>query len=195
MPENIVLIGLMGAGKSVVGRKLADLLGRRFLDVDHLIQEHEVMPIADIFARLGEDYFRGVETEMVGRAAEEELAVISCGGGALLRSGNAEKLKSSGRVVYLKADPDELARRLGPQDGIEVKARPMLAGNDVAERIRRLLAEREPLYLAHADIVFDTAGLTPDEVARGLVRALEEKGWLSGGPPLPVDSLAEGERT
>jgi shikimate kinase len=159
----IILTGFMATGKTAVGRRLARLLDRPFVDTDGLVEAAAGRPIAEIFATDGEGRFRVLERAAVEQACAVENAVIATGGGALLDPENRRRLAAAGPIVCLAADPEEIHRRLG-----DPSTRPLLAnGNgqgDRLARIRALLAERTPAY-ALAAYTIDTSKLTVDEVA------------------------------
>lgn len=159
---NIYLIGFMGAGKSVVGRRLSSTLGCPFCDTDELVVKKAGLPIPQIFSLLGEDTFRRLEAEAVREVAEKDGLVVALGGGAPLREENWGLIRKSGVTVYLKEVPEVLFARLSEDTG-----RPLLSGAEGEARLRRirgLLAEREPRYL-EADLVVDCRGRPPEEIA------------------------------
>lgn len=150
--DNVVLVGFMGAGKSGVGRKLANVLKYDFIDTDFYIEQKEGMKISEIFEQKGEDYFRALETSVLEELlAEKEHAVISTGGGMPLRNENAILLKQIGTVVYLKARPDTIYHRIKGDT-----TRPLLRCEKPMERIVELLGKRESKYLSVSDIVIQT---------------------------------------
>jgi 5-deoxy-5-amino-3-dehydroquinate synthase len=155
--RHVVLVGMMGAGKTTVGRRLAARLGRRLVDSDQLIEARTGRTVREIFETDGEAAFRVLETAALLEAlAEQEPLVIAAAGGVLLRPENRDALQRSGaRVVWLRADPAVLAERATRGDH-----RPLLDG-DPDGAMRRLLQEREPLYRAAADLVIDTDTLDP----------------------------------
>lgn len=168
--ETVWLVGMMGAGKSSVGPRLAAQLGRPFVDLDAAIEAAAGRSIAELFASEGEAAFRKREREAIERVAGQGL-VVALGGGAVAQPGAVERLLATGRLVYLRARPETLAARVGSD-----AARPLLAGLDGPgrlARLRSLLAAREGAYL-RASVVFDTDGLGPDEVARTLAQRLAE---------------------
>lgn len=171
-PGTIWLVGMMGAGKSEVGARLAARLGRPFVDTDVEIERRTGLSIAEIFAKRGEPAFRQLEREAIERVANGAEAVVALGGGAIAQPDAARLLAARGTVVYLRARPATLAKRIGPRS-----ARPLLAGLDAAGRRRRLtalLSEREPHYES-AHIAVDTDGLDPDEVAARIESELESR--------------------
>lgn len=168
---NIVLTGFMGSGKTTVGRLLARRLGRRFVDTDDIIVERHG-PIAEIFARAGENDFRRIEAEVAVELAAEQGLVIATGGRLMLDDANAAALGGTGRVFCLNASVDEiLARVLGDDDG---PVRPLLAGDDPADRVATLLAERSAGYGRFPQVM--TTGRTPDEIADEIIERVEQ--WM-----------------
>jgi len=162
---NVVLVGFMGAGKSVCGRLLARRLGRCFVETDDMIVARDGRPIPVIFRQDGEDVFRRLETEAVAALRLKSSDVIATGGGLPCREGRMDALRELGTVVWLRGDLAELlarARRTG--------ARPMLNGR-TPEEIESLYRAREPFY-ARAHLTVDTAGLGIDQVVARLVGAL-----------------------
>jgi shikimate kinase len=166
MPANVVLIGFMGAGKTAVGAALAERLGFELVDTDTIVTQDAGMNVPAIFAAEGENGFRRREAEAVAKACAGTGRVIACGGGAVLALRNYQALKDAGPIVFLRTGADELIRRLG--DG---KGRPLLGG-DVSEAVPRLLAERGPAYDAAADLVVDTDGRDPGDLADQIAREL-----------------------
>ncbi|MGN1085261.1 MAG: shikimate kinase [Lachnospiraceae bacterium] len=152
--ENIVLIGFMGCGKSTVGKKLANALQYRFLDTDALIEETCQKEISRIFAEDGEAAFRQAETDTLrGLKKEAEHCVIATGGGMPMREENARYLREIGTVIFLEAEIETILERL--QDDTQ---RPLAAGEDREQRLKKLYAERLPVYRAAADVCIDTEG-------------------------------------
>ena len=169
--RHLVLVGLMGAGKTTVGQCCADLLGRTFLDTDELVVAAAGVPFDDIWAAEGEQGFRARERLAVADAvASPELLVISCGGGTVLDADNRRALRARGFVVWLTASPTALASRLVRDD-----SRPLLAGGDKTATLERLTSLREPSYEAAAHVQVDTEGHTVEEVAARVVE--EFRSW------------------
>lgn len=154
--RNIFLIGPRACGKTSVGRKLAEELGLEFVDTDHALVASVGMEIADYVDQNGWDAFRDREAETLEQVADEGIRVVGCGGGIVLREENREVLKS-GLVLYLKTDPEELARRL-MNDPNEAQ-RPSLTGKSIVEEVREVLAGRAPLYEGCADIILSQGEL------------------------------------
>lgn len=170
---HIVLVGPMGSGKSHVGQLLAARLGLAFVDVDARIERDAGKPIPAIFSDEGEAGFRARESRLLASALLAETAVIASGGGAILAEANRRAMRTHGRVVYLHVDADEQLRRLADDT-----SRPLLAVPDRAARLAQLQAVREPLYRGSADIVLETSGQSPEQVAALLAAMLqpEEQG-------------------
>ena len=175
--KNIVLIGFMGAGKTCVGKIMADTLGRPFCDVDSAVEQAIGMPIAAYFAQAGETAFRDREQEAVERICQRTGQVIATGGGVVLRQQNIDRLKATGVVVCLAASEQEIVARTAADNG-----RPLLNRPDRLQVIRELLAERLPQY-RQADIWLDTDGKSATETAAELGRILRREGWLNGNNP------------
>ena len=154
--RNIILVGYMGCGKSTVGRKAARALEYQFLDTDSVIEEEEGMSIAKLFEIQGETYFREKETELLRRLLSGPKGnIIATGGGLPMREENAALLKELGTVIYLKPTVDTLVTRLSGD-----KTRPLLQNVDIREKVETMLAVREPVYEAVADVVLETDGMS-----------------------------------
>jgi shikimate kinase len=167
----IVLIGFMASGKTTVGRLVAERLQRRFLDLDHLVEETAGMKVAELFRTQGEPAFRKAEAEALGKALKQDNVVLATGGGAACREDNLRAMLASGYVVALSAPPAEVLKRTGGASG-----RPLLDGAaDPLAEAQRLLAEREPFY-ARAHLRVDTAGKEPTAVATEIVDAVRQEG-------------------
>lgn len=166
-PRHIVLVGMMGVGKTTAGRQLASRLGRRLIDSDELIEARTGRTVREIFESDGEAAFRTLETAALLEALDDnEPLVIAAAGGVLIRDENRAALRRSGAsVVWLRADPEVLAER-----ALQGEHRPLLDG-DPQGALRRLLAEREPFYREAADIIIDTDALDADAVSDRLAEA------------------------
>jgi shikimate kinase len=165
---HLVLIGLMGAGKSSVGRRCADRLGRPFVDTDDVVVTMTGMPFTEFFAQYGEPAFRDLERQAVADvSASPEPLVIACGGGTVIDPENRRRLRASGVVVWLRAPANVLAARVGNGE-----SRPLLAGDPEAA-LRRLGAAREPAYEAAAHVSVDTDELDVDSVADAVITIYE----------------------
>lgn len=168
MSPVVVLIGTMGAGKTTVGRLVADALGVGFLDSDHLVEERAGKAVAEIFVDDGEETFRALERQAVADALREHDGVLALGGGAVLAE-ETRALLDGHPVVFLRVGLTDAASRVGL--GV---SRPLLLGN-VRGRIKQLLDERTPIYTALATHTVETDGRTAGEVADE-VRALVQDG-------------------
>lgn len=167
MSDNFVLIGFMGAGKSSVGRLLAQKTGKQFMDTDELIVKQMNLSINDIFATYGEEYFRDLETNLVKALSENvSNAVISVGGGLALREENRVYLKKIGTVVYLSVNENTVIRRLKGDT-----SRPLLRGTkeEVKEKVGSLLNARKPIYEDASNLVIKTDRLTKDEIVDRII--------------------------
>lgn len=163
---NVVLCGMMGAGKSTIGIKIAELTGRRWYDTDGVISDRHGK-ISDIFEYYGEPHFRKLETDVVKELAEQDNLVISTGGGLVLKNENNVTLQKNGKIVFLRASLQTLNQRL-VLDG----TRPLLQASteSISDRLSRLLKERTPVYEHVADYIVDVDGKTPLEIAQEIVR-------------------------
>jgi shikimate kinase len=164
--QNITLTGFMGVGKSTIGKLLAQRLGREFVDMDILIEQREGQPIPQIFIEHGEPYFRRLEADLCRELAGRQNLVIATGGGALVPAENLRVMASSGPVVCLDCEPQELWRRIGQSVN-----RPMLAQNDAGRftRLQALLEQRSPAY-ARIKHHLDVTRLSPDEMVERLIK-------------------------
>lgn len=164
--KNIILCGFMGSGKSSVGKALASLLNRRFIDMDDYIENREKMSIPDIFETFGEDYFRKSEHETVLELAGMSGLVVASGGGALTRPENAEAFQDSGKIIFLNVSFEDCYTRIEKSD------RPLVKKN-TREQLERLYNERVAIYRRASDIEIDDAG-TPTEIAETIVLKLND---------------------
>ncbi len=168
-PERLLLIGMMGAGKTTVGRLAAGHLGWPYVDSDVEVVTATGKNVAEIFATEGEPAFRAAEAEALCRALERCPVVVSVAGGAVLDPSNRRMIRRSGTVVWLRATVATLAGRVGSGAG-----RPLL-GDDPPGALAALAAVRRPLYEDLADAVIDTDDLSPEEAAALSLRALVER--------------------
>jgi shikimate kinase len=166
--NHVFIVGFMGAGKSTVGPAVAARLERPFLDLDALVEARAGRPIAAIFAEDGESGFRAREHDALEGLADAEPSVVACGGGVVVDDRNRPLLRRLGTVVYLRVTAEEALARVGAEGA----GRPLLAVADPAAAARTLLAAREVLYAAVADVTIDTTGHDADEVADAVVEAL-----------------------
>jgi shikimate dehydrogenase len=139
--QNTILIGMPGAGKTMLGRKMAEAQGRRFLDVDDMVVAHEGMSVEEIFDKKGEAYFRRVETQMLEQACKQTGVVIATGGGVVKSRRNYNIIRQNGRVVWIKRDLDKL----------ETDGRPL----SISTPVQQLYDERKDLYERWSDYYID----------------------------------------
>ena len=168
---NLYLVGLMGAGKTTVGRVVARRLKLRFLDSDHEIERRCGVKIPVIFEIEGEPGFRSRESSVITELAELRGIVLATGGGVVVARENRDLLARTGTVVYLHGQPEDLYERVRHD-----RNRPLLATADPLVRLRQLYAERDPLYRSIADVVIETAKQGVAALARDLTGKLGE-GW------------------
>ena len=177
-PDNVFLVGMMGAGKSTVGKALARRLGREFVDCDREIVERTGVPIATIFEIEGEDGFRRREAAVLVELAQRRGAVIATGGGAVLAEENRRLMRSHGTVVYLHAALEHLHERTRHDN-----SRPLLAKGDRHATLAALLEMRDPLYRETAHIVVESATPSASSLAGRIALALEAREREAEGAP------------
>lgn len=168
--DRVFLIGPMGAGKSTIGRRLAEHLGLGFVDLDTALEARTGVDIPRIFDIEGESGFRRREADLLAELTEQPRLVLATGGGAIMDPTSQQHLSARGVVVYLRARVDTQLARTRQSD------RPLLQGDDPRGRLEALLAERGPIYEALADITVDTEDGNPDRLARRLADRLEGTG-------------------
>jgi shikimate kinase len=166
---NIVLTGFMGTGKTEVGRKLSQLLGMRFVDIDQEIEKSQGRSISEIFEQHGEERFRQLETEAVRQFSAEEGIIIATGGGAVLREENIHALSQKGIIFCLTASPEVILQRTGRNNN-----RPLLCGQDRQTRVSELLESRK-LFYEKAGIMISTDGKTPPQIAEEIIEKVK---WI-----------------
>jgi shikimate kinase len=168
--DAIVVIGFMGAGKSSVGRTLARMTGLPRFDTDEMVAERFGLTVSEIFETQGEEAFRKAEAEALQELAGKRGAIITTGGGILLRPENADLVRQLGTVVHLEADEETLFRRINRRT-----TRPLLRTENPRTTLTKLLQVRMPLYRAAADIKVDTSHLTHDQVAKKILNYIENR--------------------
>lgn len=166
-PNNIFLIGPMGAGKSTIGRQVAGLLGLDFDDTDHEIQRRTGVDIPTIFDFEGEEGFRRRESAVIDDLTQRGGLVLATGGGSILNPDNRRNLSSRGFVVYLYCSPEQQYERT-----LRDRSRPLLQTADPLGTLQALMAERDPLYRETADIVVTSEKRSASAVANEIVRKL-----------------------
>ncbi len=171
--RSIVLVGLMGAGKTTIGRRLAAQLGLPFVDADHEIEKAAGMSISDIFATHGEAHFREGERKVIARLLQGGPQVLATGGGAFMDSDTRKNIKKSGISIWLRADLDVLMERVSRRND-----RPLLQRPDPEAVMRQLIEERYPIY-ALADITVESSNTPHEAVIADLLDSLAEKLELS----------------
>jgi shikimate kinase len=162
----LVLVGMMGAGKTTVGRRLANRLGRRFIDSDEEVEKAAGMSIEDIFKLHGEDDFRAGEVKVIARLLKEEAIVLGTGGGAFINPETRALVKSSAVSVWIKADFEILFARVSRRSN-----RPLLKTPNPRETLQRLMEARYPIY-AEADVTVVSREVPQDQVATEVIEAL-----------------------
>lgn len=169
--QQIYLTGFMGTGKSTVAACFHKVYGMEQIEMDGEIEKGEGKSIPDIFKENGEAYFRSLETALLERLSGKENAVVSCGGGTVMRSCNVELMKKRGRIVLLTASPETVYERVR-----RTHNRPLLEGNMNVEYIRGLMEGRRAKYEAAADFVIQTDGKRAEELCREIMERLQEAG-------------------
>ena len=162
--HNIFLIGFMGVGKSTIAKLLAKRLGANLIEMDETIEAESGMSINQIFEEYGESHFRDLETALVKRVSQEGGAVVSCGGGAVLRLENVELMKKSGKIIFLSATPETIYDMVKNSTN-----RPLLNGNMNVEYIRGLMERRREVYENAADVVICTDGTWKSQIVEEIL--------------------------
>lgn len=144
--KNIFLIGFMGCGKSTIARLLSEKTGAELIEMDETIEAEAGMSINEIFEKFGEVHFRNLESQLIERIAQKGGAVVSCGGGAILRQENVDNMRKNGQIIYLSATPETIYERIKCSTN-----RPLLNGNMNVEYISSLMEKRLPRYESAAD--------------------------------------------
>ena len=169
-PTRVFLIGPMGSGKSTIGKQLAAALGLSFQDSDHEIQRRTGVDIPTIFAFEGEAGFRAREKAVIDALSAVDGQVLATGGGAILDADNRRVLSSRGIVIYLHCSPEQQYRRTSHD-----RSRPLLQTDDPLQRLRDLMAVRDPLYRETADLVVSTEKRSAATVVKEIVRLLQDR--------------------
>lgn len=171
--RSVALVGLMGAGKTTIGRKLAQMLEMPFVDSDAEIERVSRMSVSELFAAYGETEFRALEARVLGRIVEDRPRVIGTGGGAYMNEATRGLLRQKAVTVWLKADIDLLMERVGKRP-----TRPLLQAPDPRGVMQRLMEQRYPIY-AEADITVQSRNARRETIAREIVTALDR--WARSG--------------
>lgn len=164
--RSVVFVGLMGAGKTAIGRRVAAILGLPFTDSDHEIETVSRMTIPDLFERYGEAEFRSLEQRVIVRVLESGPQVLSTGGGAFMNAQTRDAIASYGLSVWLKADVDTLLERVSKKQN-----RPLLKDSDPRAVLEKLMAERNPVY-ALADVTVATRDERKEVIAGEVIEAI-----------------------
>lgn len=164
--RNLVFVGLMGAGKSAIGRMVAQDLGLSFVDSDHEIERVSRMTITELFAAYGEAEFRALETRVIERLLQAGPRVVSTGGGAFINPNTRQRIKESGVSVWLKADLDVLWNRVSRREG-----RPLLKTADPKGTLRALMDDRYPIY-AEADLTVNSRDVRKEVIVKDVLATI-----------------------
>ena len=164
----------MGSGKTTVGRKLSNLLGFKFVDIDQALIERTGVTISHIFELEGEEGFRERESRLLKEVSEQSNVVVSTGGGIVTRKENLETMRKQGTIVFLDVPIRVLWHRLK-----DCQNRPLLQVNDPRQKIEQLIVERTPLYLDAADIHLKVSSDSANRTAKRIQRNLEQQGLLN----------------
>jgi shikimate kinase len=165
-PRSLVLVGMMGAGKSSIGRKLAQRLNLHFVDADTEIEQAAGMSISEIFARHGEAYFRAGEARVIARLLDGGPQVLATGGGAFMHPQTREAIRAKAVSIWLRAEYDVLMKRIRRRND-----RPMLKTDDPGETLRRLMQERDPVY-AEADVTVHSRDVPHEIIIAEIISAV-----------------------
>lgn len=165
--NNIYFIGLMGAGKTTIGRLLAKQMGREFYDSDHEIERKTGVKIPLIFELEGESGFRKRETTAIDELSQLDNVIVATGGGAVLLQENRDYLKNTGKVIYLRAKVNDLYQRTRND-----KSRPLLQGANPKQKLEQLYIARDPIYAALADYIVDTGAQSANEITSRIEQLL-----------------------
>src|ERR1700733_9100034 len=167
--RSVVLVGMMGAGKSTIGRRLSARLGLPFVDADAEIEQAHRMPIPDIFEKYGEPYFRDGEVRVIARLLDNGPAVIATGGGAVMRQETRDRIREKAVSIWLKVDTDVIMRRVKRRSD-----RPLLQTPDPEATVERLIREREPVY-GQADVTVWSRDVPHEKIVDECIGGLYEK--------------------
>ena len=173
---NIFLIGYRCTGKTSVGRSLAKSLGRPFLDADSELVKEQNLNISEIVRKQGWDAFRKIESDIIKRVCALDDHVVATGGGAVLNDKNVKHMKRSGKLVWMKATPETIKKRI-LQDKNTEDFRPPLTSRGSFEEIHETLLNRNPFYEKAMNFDVDTDGIGIDEVCNAIIKKLNDKGY------------------
>ena len=162
---NIYLLGMMGSGKSTVGRSLSQYMDKPFIDLDLEIEQSVGKTISEIFENDGEKYFRNIESNQLYQYSD---SVVACGGGIILNEGNRTFIKKNGKAILLTASIAELSERLSTSEN-----RPLLPKNNMEETLTVLWLDRQLRYLNTAEFTIETDGKTPEKITQEILNQLD----------------------
>jgi len=165
--KNVFLIGFMGCGKSTMARLLSEKISAELVEMDETIESETGMSINEIFEKYGERHFRDLESELISRITEKGGAIVSCGGGAILREKNIECMKKNGEIIYLSATPETIYARVRFSTN-----RPLLNGNMNVEYIASLMGKRLPMYKKAADKTIVVDGKEKQQILEEILQIL-----------------------
>lgn len=165
--NNLFLIGFMGTGKTTIAKNLNHITGNDMLEMDQMIVKRQNMTINDIFKQYGEEYFRDLESDLLTEFTEKTGKIVSCGGGAVLREENVEKMKKSGLIILLTATAETILKRTENNH-----SRPNLEGKKNVEAIKELMEKRREKYETAADIIIKTDDKTTAEICEEILNLL-----------------------
>lgn len=178
---NIVLVGFRCAGKSSVGKVIAERLGTTFVDCDEYIEQKSGLSIKEIFERKGESFFRLAESDVIAELSKLDGVVIATGGGAVLRYKNIHNLKRNGFLIHLEVDADSASERIR-RDPATKKRRPSLSDKDIYAEIRGQMEFRKAYYAQAADLVVQTTEKAIDRVVEEILEHLRNHGFTLRDP-------------
>ena len=167
--KNIVFIGFMGSGKSIISSKLGEIIGREVISTDKLIERIQGQTIEQIFKDSGEAFFREVEKGAVRHVSKKENVIIDCGGGVVLDEENIKNLRQNGVIVYLKVSADFAYKQI-----LKTPKRPLLDVDDPKAKIEELLAARTPLY-EKADVTVNSEKESVEEICQDIIKVIENE--------------------
>ena len=165
--KNIILVGLMGSGKTTIGKQLSKSMKREFLDTDHAIEEKTGVDVSTIFELEGEEGFRSREHNFLKDLKDSQKLVIATGGGIVINIENRDLLKKLGCVVYLRSNIKNLVSRLKDD-----KTRPLIQSVNLSQKINDLFKERDPLYSAVADYIIETNNKKINDIKKEILELL-----------------------
>ena len=172
---NVILIGFRGAGKSTVGKLLANRLKRDFIDTDEYIVEITGKTIKDLFEEEGEEGFRKIEVDAIAKISKMDNKIIASGGGIVIKGENIDNLEDNGFLVFLNATPTVIHDRI-LQDENTTQQRPSLTNKDLFDEIRHVIEQRQPLYRKAANYTINTSYMTCEEIVKEIIKAI--KGYI-----------------